>query len=364
MNQGQEQDVLGGTTDPDEIYQLLQNNTQGWYYSASNAPPPNGTNPLEPIRPPSDPGRRYDDLGSLDLRGDTPNPNDDTIDPFVTAQMGEPDFVTNRDRNVAFYAKLNRQSGRHPTKGYSLIPTHVSPMEDHLWLRHHDAQIFDDPHHSETTGSTQKWTTRARFIHDDGRGVHYLVDYTRIDQAMFTHTDPLHPDRTLAESTRFVNESFRTVNSDLDMARSSSRGWPPGLPIPLDFHRSYSVREEPSDGRRSYQRPPGWRESEHRQRRSRPASPTQTRRMSITSQSQHSASSAGSSSHANRPGRWGKREQYIKQSYSVDEEGVPRDGWERRDRGTACGFPGGPFRWNSDLKGSSKNRDLTTNPVS
>jgi hypothetical protein len=95
MNQGQEQDVLGGTTDPDEIYRLLQENAQGWYYSASNAPPPTGTNPFEPIRPPSDPGRRYDDLGSLDLRGDTPNPNDDTIDPFVTAQMGEPDFVTN-----------------------------------------------------------------------------------------------------------------------------------------------------------------------------------------------------------------------------------------------------------------------------
>jgi hypothetical protein len=241
-------------------------------------------------------------------------------------------------------------------------------MEDHLWLRHHDAQIFDDPHRFETTLNGKKWTTRARFIHNDYHGVHYLVDYTRVDTATFTHGDPHHEDRGLAASTRWVYESFRTVNSELDMARSRSRGLPPGLPLPLDFHGSQSVQEQPPDGRRSYRRAVGWRESEHRQRdrASQPGSPTQTRRMSIGIHSQHSNASSAESriSNANRPDRWGKREQYIMQDYSVDEEGVPRDGWERSDKGTVSGLPSGPFRWRSDLKGSSKNRDLTTNPVS
>jgi len=365
MNQeAGDRDVLGGTIDPDHIIQLLQDNTYSWYNSASNAPPPSGSNPLEPIRPPSDPGRQYDDLASLDLNSPSPNPDGNTVDTFVLPQMGEPDFVTNRDRNVAFHAQTRRRPGRHPIKGHSLLPTHNSPMEDHDWLTHNGAQIFSDPHNPQITRDGKSWATRARYIHNDHHGVHYLVDYTRIDTATYPHIDPHYRGREQAQSTRWVSESFRTVESELDLARSMSPGgWPPGLPPPMDFHRPYSIQEEPPDGRSSIRRSAGWRESEQRDRdrRSQPSSPKQSRRRrpSFGNHSQQSASSAASArTQRPRPGRWGQREQYIRQQYSTDEHDDAREVWERRDEGEAYGFPGGPFRWRSDLRGSSKNADL------
>jgi hypothetical protein len=224
MNQGGDTDIFGGTRDPYEIGGMLDARATAWASTSSNLrqPPPPGPEPAM-----SDAGFQYDQLE--ELPGPKPESKRRSSSRFVTPDLAEPYYVTNRaDSRLAFFDESNTQET--PEFAQSVIPIDEDYVEVDRWMIEHCAQIYKDPSVPTYVGSQTVRKLTGRLLKNG-----LVVDLTR--------TDTVQPGR----KPRWVVESYRAGCSDIDRYRAehinrSTKGHPP----PWDFHRSYSIYQPAS----------------------------------------------------------------------------------------------------------------------
>jgi hypothetical protein len=214
MNQGGDTDIFGGTRDPYEIGGMLDARAKLWASTASNLrqPPPPGPGPAL-----SDAGFQYDQLE--ELPGPKPELKRRSSSRFVTPDLAEPYYVTNRaDLQLAFFDESNTQ--RTPEFAQSMIPIDEDYVENNRWMIEHAGQIYQDPNVPTYEGSQTIRKLTGRLFKDG-----LVVDLTRIDT--------VQP----GKKTRWVVESYRAEHIN-----RSTKGQTP----PWDFHKPFSIYQPAS----------------------------------------------------------------------------------------------------------------------
>ena len=301
-----------------------------------DAAPISGSPPSYPERPPSAPGTSYDRLE--ELPGPKEEPKRRSSSRFVTPELGEPYYATNRaDSHLAFFSDSNSQE--RPEFAQSIIPIREDNIENYRVLVENGAQIYDDPnvHRYEGPQTISKLTGR---LFKDG----LVVDLTRIDT--------VQPGR----KTRWIVESYRHGYSRIDRHRGqhinrATRGLEP----PSDFHRSYSIYQPA--GVKSSVAPSAKdpvRTSSGGSSHGSLVSKLREGVLGTEGKNRHDAS--GPKSRQEGRGTRGEREEWIEQTTFRDDRGVLRHRVTRKDKGSVRWTTDGtPQSWKSTFTSGTNN---------